>query len=81
MKEEVVNFFNMPLEEKLRYKLIEGDYQGYGQTKLHTQDQKVDWADRFYMITNPVHRRKSNLLPEFPPILRSRSLDFSINLI
>ncbi|KAI7738554.1 hypothetical protein M8C21_015832, partial [Ambrosia artemisiifolia] len=70
MKEEVVNFFNMPLEEKLRYKLMAGDYQGYGQTILHKLDQKVDWADRFYMITNPVHRRKSNLLPEFPPVLR-----------
>lgn len=71
MKEEVVKFFNMSMEEKLKYKLMAGDYQGYGQTILHTQDQKVDWADRFYMITNPVHRRKSNLLPEFPPILRS----------
>ncbi|XP_076885344.1 oxoglutarate-dependent flavonoid 7-O-demethylase 1-like [Bidens hawaiensis] len=70
MKEEVLNFFNMPVEEKLRYKLVAGDYQGYGQTILHTQDQKVDWADRFYMITNPVHRRKSHLLPEFPPVLR-----------
>ncbi|KAK1420377.1 hypothetical protein QVD17_21920 [Tagetes erecta] len=70
MKEEVLKFFNMPLEDKLRYKLVAGDYQGYGQTILHTQDQKIDWADRFYMITNPVHRRKSNLLPEFPPVLR-----------
>ncbi|XP_071715208.1 oxoglutarate-dependent flavonoid 7-O-demethylase 1-like [Rutidosis leptorrhynchoides] len=70
MKEQVVKFFDMPVEEKLKYKLIEGDYQGYGQTILHTQDQKVDWADRFYMITNPVHRRKTHLLPQFPPILR-----------
>ncbi|KAL8192132.1 hypothetical protein R6Q57_027994 [Mikania cordata] len=70
MKEEVVNFFNMPVDEKLRYKLTAGEYQGYGQTILHTEDQKVDWADRFYMITNPLHRRKSNLLPEFPPVLR-----------
>ncbi|KAL4563431.1 hypothetical protein LXL04_027473 [Taraxacum kok-saghyz] len=70
MKKETMGFFNMPVEEKVRYKLKDGDYQGYGQTILHTQDQKVDWADRFYMITNPVYRRKSHLLPEFPPSLR-----------
>ena len=70
MKNEVVKFFNMPVEEKLRYELKAGDYQGYGQTILHTQDQKIDWADRFYMITNPHHRRKPNLLPAFPPSLR-----------
>ncbi|KAI3741604.1 hypothetical protein L1987_59278 [Smallanthus sonchifolius] len=70
MKKEVVEFFNLPVEEKLRYKLKAGEYEGYGQTILQTQDQKVDWADRFYMITNPLHRRKSHLLPQFPPILR-----------
>ncbi|KAI3710070.1 hypothetical protein L2E82_39843 [Cichorium intybus] len=70
MKKETIEFFNLPLEEKLRYKLKGGDYQGYGQTILHSQDQKIDWADRFYMITNPLHRRKSHLLPDFPPSLR-----------
>ncbi|GKD51568.1 codeine O-demethylase-like protein [Tanacetum coccineum] len=72
----------MPVEEKLRYELKAGDYQGYGQTILHTQDQKIDWADRFYMITNPHHRRKPNLLPEFPSSLRMHAweLPFSILL-
>ncbi|KAJ9565837.1 hypothetical protein OSB04_001803 [Centaurea solstitialis] len=70
MKKRMVEFFKMPIQEKLRYKLKGGEYEGYGQTILHAQDQKVDWADRFYMITNPLHRRKSNLLPEFPPLLR-----------
>ncbi|KAK1420378.1 hypothetical protein QVD17_21921 [Tagetes erecta] len=70
MKEEIVGFFNLPVEDKLRYKLVAGDYQGFGQTIVQTQDQKIDWADRFYMITNPVHRRKSHLLPQFPSTLR-----------
>ncbi|KAI7738555.1 hypothetical protein M8C21_015833, partial [Ambrosia artemisiifolia] len=69
MKKEVVEFFKLPVEEKLRYKLRKGEYEGYGQTIIHSQDQKVDWADRFYMITNPLHRRKSHLLPQLPPIL------------
>ncbi|KAI3710073.1 hypothetical protein L2E82_39846 [Cichorium intybus] len=70
MKNELVEFFNAPIEKKLKYKLKGGEYEGYGQTILHAQGQKIDWADRFYMITNPRHRRKSNLLPEFPPLLR-----------
>ncbi|KAJ9565772.1 hypothetical protein OSB04_001738 [Centaurea solstitialis] len=70
MKKEMVEFFKIPIEEKMKYKLKGGEYEGYGQTILHAQGQKVDWADRFFMITNPVHRRKSNLLPEFPPSLR-----------
>ncbi|KAI3824535.1 hypothetical protein L1987_05997 [Smallanthus sonchifolius] len=70
MKKEVVDFFESPIEEKLRYKLKGGEYEGFGQTILHAQGQKVDWADRFFMITNPLQRRKPNLLPEFPPLLR-----------
>ncbi|XP_024992959.1 codeine O-demethylase-like [Cynara cardunculus var. scolymus] len=76
MKEAMVEFFQIPEEEKLRYKLKEGEYEGYGQTILHDQDQKVDWADRFYMITNPLHRRKSNLLPQFPSLLRDTFEDY-----
>ncbi|GJY36502.1 codeine O-demethylase-like protein [Tanacetum coccineum] len=70
MKKEMVEFFKLPEEEKSRYKLKAGEYEGYGQTILHAQDQKVDWADRFYMITNPLHSRKSHLLPNFPPSIR-----------
>ncbi|KAJ0581542.1 putative codeine 3-O-demethylase [Helianthus annuus] len=78
LKKEVVEFYKLPMEEKLRYKLKAGEYEGYGQTVVNTQDQKVDWADRFYMITNPLHRRKSHLLPQLPPTLRSPSLSPSL---
>ncbi|KAL9995889.1 putative codeine 3-O-demethylase [Helianthus debilis subsp. tardiflorus] len=70
MKSEVIGFFESPIEEKLKYKLKGGEYEGYGQTILHAQGQKIDWADRFFMITNPLHRRKPDLLPAFPPLLR-----------
>nr|GEX98191.1 codeine O-demethylase-like [Tanacetum cinerariifolium] len=69
MKKEMLEFYNLPVEEKMIYKMKAGDYEGYGQTILHEQDQKVDWADRFFMITNPLHRRKSHLLPKLPPSL------------
>ncbi|PWA74914.1 oxoglutarate/iron-dependent dioxygenase [Artemisia annua] len=71
MKKEMLDFYNLPVEEKMIYKLKAGEYEGYGQTIIHDQDQKVDWPDRFYMITNPLHRRKPHLLPKLPPSLRS----------
>ncbi|XAR66639.1 Codeine 3-O-demethylase [Bertholletia excelsa] len=70
LKSDIVEFYKLPLEEKMRYKLRPGEVEGYGQTIIVEEGQKVDWADRFYMLTNPVHRRKPHLLPELPLSLR-----------
>ncbi|XP_059279197.1 protein SRG1-like [Lycium ferocissimum] len=68
---EIEEFYRLPPEKKMRYKLRAGDFEGYGQTAIHSQDQKgLDWADRFFMITNPIQRRKPHLLPQLPPSLR-----------
>lgn len=70
LKSEIKEFYKLPLEERLRYKIRDGDVEGYGQTIILSTDQKVDWADRFFMITNPVQRRKPHLFPELPSPLR-----------
>ncbi|GMH05184.1 hypothetical protein Nepgr_007024 [Nepenthes gracilis] len=70
LKHEIEEFFKLPLEEKMKYRLREGDYQGYGQYWLSVGDQKLDWADRFYMITNPPYMTKPYLLPQLPPAFR-----------
>lgn len=70
VKSEIKEFFKLPLEERLKYKIRQGDVEGYGQTVTVCEDQKVDWADRFYMITNPIQRRKPHLFPELPSSLR-----------
>ncbi|KAK3001875.1 hypothetical protein RJ639_020581 [Escallonia herrerae] len=70
VKSEIERFFKLSLEEKMRYKQRPGDFEGYGQTPVHSADEKVDWSDKFLMITNPVHRRKPYLLPELPSSLR-----------
>ncbi|PIN04046.1 Iron/ascorbate family oxidoreductase [Handroanthus impetiginosus] len=70
LKYEIQEFYKLPLEEKLRYKLRPGDVEGYGQTIILSPDQKFDWADRFYILTNPIHRRKPHLLPELPSSFR-----------
>ncbi|KAJ6751709.1 hypothetical protein OIU85_002163 [Salix viminalis] len=68
LKHEIVEYYNLPFEEKRKYTVRPNDFEGYGNAKL---DGKLDWGDRFFMITNPVHRRKPHLLPELPPSFRN----------
>ncbi|KAK7331429.1 hypothetical protein VNO77_25654 [Canavalia gladiata] len=70
LKEEIEGFFKLPLEEKMKYKMRPGEVEGYGAVII-SEDQKLDWGDRFYMITNPLNNRKPHLLPELPSSLRS----------
>ncbi|KAJ1430564.1 Oxoglutarate/iron-dependent dioxygenase [Sesbania bispinosa] len=69
LKLEIENFFKLPTEEKTKYQIRPGDVQGYG-TVIRCKDQKLDWGDRFYMVINPVERRKPYLFPELPTSLR-----------
>ncbi|CAK7350319.1 unnamed protein product [Dovyalis caffra] len=68
LNHEIKQFYNLPLEEKMKYMVRPDDFQGYGKAKL---EEKLDWGDRFYLITNPVHHRKPHLFPELPPSLRN----------
>ncbi|KAI4298199.1 hypothetical protein L6164_031787 [Bauhinia variegata] len=70
LKDELQEFFKLPLEEKFKYKIRPGDVEGYGALIL-SEDQKLDWGDRFYMVTNPLHTRKPHLFPELPSSLRT----------
>ncbi|KAJ7968833.1 2-oxoglutarate (2OG) and Fe(II)-dependent oxygenase superfamily protein [Quillaja saponaria] len=69
LKQDTEGFFQLPLDEKVKYRKPD-DFEGYGNHIL-SDDQKLDWGDRFYMVTNPVHKRKPHLFPELPSSLRS----------
>ncbi|XVF87235.1 hypothetical protein PTKIN_Ptkin18bG0102500 [Pterospermum kingtungense] len=69
LKHEVEEFFKLPLEEKMKYKIREGEVEGYGNVARGAG--KLDWSDRLYIITNPIHRRKPHLFPELPSSLRN----------
>ena len=62
LKSEIGEFYKLPLEERMKYKMMPGDIEGYGLLPIRSEDQKLDWGDRFYMITNPIHTRKPYLL-------------------
>ncbi|KAK6124121.1 hypothetical protein DH2020_042147 [Rehmannia glutinosa] len=63
-------FFNLPLEEKNKYYQETGDIEGYGQAFVVSEEQKLDWADMFYIVTLPTHLRKPHLIPKLPAKFR-----------
>ena len=66
VKKGVQEFFNLPIEEKRKFGQIQGDVEGYGQLFVASEEQKLDWADMFFMIALPPHRRKPHLFPNIP---------------
>lgn len=72
LKREIEEFYALPLEERLKFRIRSGEFEGYGQLLFQNSgdDHKVDWADRLYIITNPICRRKPHLFPELPAPLR-----------
>lgn len=70
LKSEVQDFFNLPMAEKNKYGQEPGDVEGYGQAFVKSEEQKLDWADMLYMITQPEDLRKPHLFPKLPLPLR-----------
>ncbi|GMI77712.1 SENESCENCE-RELATED GENE 1, senescence-related gene 1 [Hibiscus trionum] len=80
VKQEVEGFYKLPLEEKMKFKTREGDgLEGYGTTER--DGGKFDWSDRFFMTTNPIHKRMPHLFPELPSSFRFPALSFFSSLI
>ncbi|KAK6124120.1 hypothetical protein DH2020_042146 [Rehmannia glutinosa] len=70
MKLEIQEFFNLPIEEKNKFSQEAGDIEGYGQAFVVSEEQKLDWADMFYIVTLPTHLRKPHLIPKLPAKFR-----------
>nr|CAB3469577.1 unnamed protein product [Digitaria exilis] len=54
---DVTEFFKQPPEAKKVYSMIPGNLQGYGQHFVVSEDQKLDWADLFYLVLRPIDSR------------------------
>ncbi|KAI3919654.1 hypothetical protein MKW98_031787 [Papaver atlanticum] len=66
VKSEIQGFFNLPMDEKNKFWQEEGDFEGFGQAFVHSEDQKLDWGDKFFIRTLPQHMRKLWLFPNLP---------------
>ncbi|KAG9447580.1 hypothetical protein H6P81_013708 [Aristolochia fimbriata] len=70
IKAEIQQFFRLPIEEKKRYWQQPGDLEGFGQSFVVSEEQKLDWSDSFFLILLPPEQRKSHLYGNLPPSFR-----------
>ncbi|KAI4313624.1 hypothetical protein L6164_026587 [Bauhinia variegata] len=66
VKMGIQEFFNLPKEEKNKFWQTPGDIEGFGQAFVVSEEQKLDWADLFYIVTLPPSLRKPYLFPNLP---------------
>ncbi|KAF8391139.1 hypothetical protein HHK36_023440 [Tetracentron sinense] len=67
VKVEIQEWFKMPMEEKKKFWQQAGDMEGFGQAFVVSEEQKLDWADLFFLTMIPSHLRKPHLFPKSPP--------------
>ncbi|GAV82241.1 DIOX_N domain-containing protein, partial [Cephalotus follicularis] len=70
VKVEIQELFNLPMEEKKKYWQQAGELEGFGQAFVVSEEQKLDWADMFFIVTLPAYLRKPHLFPNLPLALR-----------
>ncbi|CAA7060226.1 unnamed protein product [Microthlaspi erraticum] len=69
-KSEIQDLFNLPMEEKKRLWQQPGDIEGFGQAFVVSEEQKLDWADTFFLTLQPETLRKPHVFPKLPLPLR-----------
>ncbi|XP_020587312.1 S-norcoclaurine synthase 1-like [Phalaenopsis equestris] len=52
-KNDIMEFFKLPHKEKEAIKQLPGHIEGYGQMFVHSEEQKLDWADMLTLVTLP----------------------------
>ncbi|KAJ8616584.1 hypothetical protein MRB53_035956 [Persea americana] len=80
MKSETQELFNLSLEEKKRYWQESGDLEGFGQAFVSSENQKLDWADMFYLATLPIQQRKHSLFEKLPFSFRETVEAYALEL-
>ncbi|KDP23860.1 hypothetical protein JCGZ_27165 [Jatropha curcas] len=80
MKIQVQEFFDLPVEEKKKFWQYPGEVEGFGQSFVVSEEQKLDWSDMFFMVTQPVHLRKPHLLPKLPLPFRETVENYSLEV-
>ena len=65
-KLETKELFDLPIEEKKKYWQTSNEVEGFGQAFVVSEDQKLDWADMFFVSVLPKYMRKPNLIPMLP---------------
>jgi isopenicillin N synthase-like dioxygenase len=58
------------MKEKQKLWQRSGEFEGFGQVNIVSENQKLDWGDMFILTTEPIRSRKSHLFSKLPPPFR-----------
>jgi isopenicillin N synthase-like dioxygenase len=70
LKRDIVDFFSQPLDTKKEYTQLPNSLEGYGQSFVFSEDQKLDWADMLYLHVHPSDSRDLRFWPTSPASFR-----------
>ena len=73
----VQEFLSLPMEEKKKIWQTAEDMQGFGQMFVVSEEQKLEWADVFFIITFPSYARNPRLFSNIPQPIRFFSYHLS----
>ncbi|KAK7407472.1 hypothetical protein VNO78_09423 [Psophocarpus tetragonolobus] len=76
----VQEFFSLPMEEKKKLWQKQGELEGYGQNFVLSDEQKLEWADLFYINTLPTCTRNPHIFASIPQPFRSDLENYSLEL-
>ncbi|XP_052198708.1 protein SRG1-like isoform X1 [Diospyros lotus] len=80
VREVIQEFFKLPGEEKSKYSRAAGESEGYGQDKVVSKKQVLDWCDRLSLRIYPKDQRKPKLWPEKPEDFREKIVEFAADI-
>ncbi|CAM0949272.1 unnamed protein product [Alopecurus aequalis] len=81
MRNNLEDFFRLPLDEKNKFGQLPGDLQGYGQAFVESEHQVLDWCDSLYLVTQPPHDRELRPWPTVPATFRESIESYSSELM
>ncbi|KAE8647733.1 protein SRG1 isoform X2 [Cucumis sativus] len=66
VKSGIQSLFNLPMVEKRKLWQRPGDVEGFGQSFVVSEEQKLNWGDLFGIFLLPTYLRKPHLFPNLP---------------
>lgn len=70
IRSDTKEFFQLPLEEKKAYAQLPNHIEGYGQAFVVSEEQKLDWGDMLFLLTQPASLRNLTFWPTLPTSFR-----------
>ncbi|WJX46925.1 hypothetical protein P8452_33666 [Trifolium repens] len=80
MKRDTKTLFELSNEEKKKLWQREGEIEGFGQAFILSEEQKLEWADTFFLTTLPPHSRKPLIYNQIPQTFREHLEIYSAEL-